>query len=135
MLVAQTPNATPTFVKPLRVLVVDDQEIIRDIISEMLQAEGHFAAPLKDGAAVLKALAQKTWDLVISDQSMPDMTGAQIAAEALSKKIAVPFILLTGFGDEMRAKGGTPPGVDLLLSKPLTTSALRKALKTVFPDS
>jgi signal transduction histidine kinase len=135
VLVAQTPNATPAFVKPLRVLVVDDQEIIRDIISEMLRAEGHFAAPLKDGAAVLKALAQKTWDLVISDQSMPDMTGAQIAAEALSKKIAVPFILLTGFGDEMRAKGGTPPGVDLLLSKPLTTSALRKALKTVFPDS
>jgi len=66
---------------------------------------------------------------------MPGMTGAQIASEAVAAGVKVPFILLTGFGDEMRAQGGTPPGVDLLLSKPLTSNSLRNALETVFPAS
>ena len=121
--------------RSLRVLVVDDQEIIRNIISEMLRAEGHTASPVADGLAVLEALKSGSWDLVISDQSMPGMTGVQIAAEAMAAGIAVRFILLTGFGDEMRAKGGTPLGVDLLLSKPLTINVLRRALGEVFPPS
>ncbi len=118
-------------VLPLRVLVVDDQEIIRHIISEMLQADGHFALPLADGVEVLRELAAGHWDVIISDQSMPRMTGAQLAAEVRALGVRVPIILLTGFGDEMRVKGGTPPGVDLLLSKPLTARGLREALKTV----
>ena len=121
--------------RALRVLVVDDQEMIREIIAEMLRVEGHTANPVEDGVAVLTALQTRSWDLVISDQSMPGMTGAQIASEAVAAGVKVPFILLTGFGDEMRAQGGTPPGVDLLLSKPLTSSSLRKALEAVFPAS
>ena len=121
--------------RALRVLVVDDQEMIREIIAEMLRVEGHTANPVEDGVAVLAALETRSWDLVISDQSMPGMTGAQIASEAVAAGVKVPFILLTGFGDEMRAQGGTPPGVDLLLSKPLTSYSLRNALETVFPAS
>ena len=133
---ALPPQALPVpSGKSLRVLVVDDQEIIRNIICEMLRAEGHTASPVGDGLAVLDALKSGSWDLVISDQSMPGMTGVQIAAEAKASGITVPFILLTGFGDEMRAKGGTPPGVDLLLSKPLTINVLRKALGEVFQPS
>jgi len=113
-------------VEPLRVLVVDDQEIIRNIIAEMLRAEGHYALPVEDGAAVMRQLVRSQWDLVISDQSMPNMTGAQLAAEMRSAGIRVPLVLLTGFGDEMRAQGGIPPGVDQLASKPLTANALRK---------
>jgi FixJ family two-component response regulator len=59
---------------------------------------------------------------------MPNMTGAELAAEMRASGITVPMILLTGFGDEMKAKGGPPAGVDLLASKPLTASGLRKLL-------
>jgi signal transduction histidine kinase len=113
----------------LRILVVDDQEIIRQLIAELLEAEGHFALPVADGAEALRKLSVGNWDLVISDQSMPAMTGSQIAAEMRRRSLRVPFILLTGFGDEMRARGGNPEGVDLLLSKPVTASGLRKALQ------
>lgn len=113
----------------LRILIVDDQEIIRQLIAEMLEADGHFALPVADGAEALRRLASDHWDLVISDQSMPSMTGSQIAAEMRRRNLSVPFILLSGFGDEMRAKGGNPEGVDLLLSKPVTASGLRKALQ------
>jgi signal transduction histidine kinase len=115
--------------KALRILVVDDQEIIRQLIAELLMAEGHHAFPVADGAEALQRLGSEHWDLVISDQSMPAMTGAQIALEMRRRNLRVPFILLSGFGDEMRAKGGTPEGVDLLLGKPVTASSLRRALQ------
>ena len=115
----------------LRVLVVDDQEIIRQVIVEMLQAEGHQAVPVESAQEVLRQLALFTWDLVISDQSMPGMTGAQLAAEMRVRGSTVPLIVLTGFGDEMRTKGGTPQGADLLISKPVTANTLKKAIATV----
>jgi hypothetical protein len=59
------------------------------------------------------------------------MTGTQLAAEIRSRGKNIPFILLTGFGDEMKAQGDTPPEVDLVLGKPLTTSTLRAALLSV----
>ena len=115
--------------EPLRILIVDDQEIIRQLIAELLEAEGHVAAAVADGAEALNRLSKESWDLVISDQSMPAMTGSQMAAEMKKRGLGVPFILLTGFGDEMRARGGNPDGVDVLLSKPVTASNLRKALQ------
>lgn len=118
----------------LRILIIDDQEIIRQLIAEMLEAEGHLALPVADGAEALRKLSEGSWDLVISDQSMPAMTGSQIAAEMRRRNLQVPFILLTGFGDEMRANGGNPEGVDLLLSKPVTASGLRKALQAASKD-
>lgn len=119
----------------LRILVVDDQEIIRELIAELLEAEGHSAHAVADGETAIAQLEAGRWDLVISDQSMPAMTGSQIAAEIRRRNLRVPFILLTGFGDEMRANGGNPEGVDLLLSKPVTASGLRRALREVSSQS
>jgi DNA-binding response OmpR family regulator len=48
-----------------------------------------------------------------------------------SRKVGVPLILLPGFGDEMRAHGGTPAGADLLVSKPLTANSLKTAIASV----
>lgn len=115
-------------IKALRVLVVDDQEVIRELIAEMIRAEGHFADTVANGHAALAEMQGKTWDVLVTDQSMPDMTGTELAAEARRRGIEVPVILLTGFGDEMRAQGGNPDGVNLIVSKPLTTKGLRSAL-------
>jgi CheY-like chemotaxis protein len=115
--------------RSLRILIVDDQEIIRQLIAELLEAEGHLADTVADGAEALNRLSEGHWDLVISDQSMPAMTGSQLALELKRLGLGVPVVLLTGFGDEMRARGGKPEGVDVLLSKPVTASNLRRALE------
>ena len=122
-------------VKLLRVLVVDDQEVIRELIAEMIRAEGHFAQTVVDGSAALDALKGGSWDVMMSDQSMPEMTGSELAAEARNQGHTLPVILLTGFGDEMREQGGNPPGVDLIVSKPLTSRGLRDALQSVQTSS
>ncbi len=118
----------PSLQRSLRVLVVDDQELIRQLIAELLEAEGHVAQQVANADEALHRVALGGWDVLISDQTMPDMTGAQLARKARELGWKGTFILLTGFGDEMRALGGAPPGVDLILSKPLTANGLRKGL-------
>jgi signal transduction histidine kinase len=115
----------------LRILVVDDQDIIRDLMTEMLSSEGHIAHSVVGAADALVELDRAPYDVIISDLSMPDMTGTQLAAEIRSRGRSIPFILLTGFGDEMKAQGAPPPEVDLVLGKPLTISTLRAALLSV----
>jgi signal transduction histidine kinase len=126
---ATEPETRP--LQPLRILVVDDQEIIRDLMTEMLFSEGHIARPVSGAADALIALDSNSYDIVISDLSMPDMTGTQLATEIRTRGKIIPFILLTGFGDEMKAQGDPPPEVDLVLGKPLTISTLRAALLSV----
>lgn len=121
--------------KPLKILVVDDQEIIRELISELLRGDGHQVELAAAGAAALVLLGAGKFDLIISDLSMPDMTGTQLASEIRSKGDKTPFILLTGFGDEMLAQGGTPPGVNLVLSKPVTGVGLHQAMQIVLEEA
>ena len=110
----------------LRVLVVDDQEIICELISEYLYADGHTAASAHRGDEALALFGKKTFDLVITDQSMPGMNGVQLAASIKKLAADTPVILLTGFGDEMLAAGGNPPGVDMVLGKPTSHTDLRQ---------
>ena len=128
----QTQRHEPT--SPLRILIVDDQEIIRELISEILRGYGHTIAVAATGVDALLQLDSTRFNLVISDLSMPDMTGTQLASELRTKGDNTPFILLTGFGDEMLAQGSTPPGVDLILSKPVTGTSLYEAIQKVLPN-
>ena len=129
---AQTPPHEPT--SPLKILIVDDQEIIRELISEILRSDGHDITVAATGVDALLQMSKARFDLIISDLSMPDMTGSQLASEIRMKDDKTPFILLTGFGDEMLAQGSTPPGVDLVLSKPVTGTSLYQAIKKVLPN-
>jgi FixJ family two-component response regulator len=62
---------------------------------------------------------------------MPEMGGDQLAASIERSAPDVPVIMLTGFGDLMGAKGERPPGVDAVVSKPVTLDALGKAIRKV----
>ena len=128
----QTQLHEPT--SPLKILIVDDQEIIRELISEILRSDGHDITVASTGVEALLHLNKAQYDLIISDLSMPDMTGSQLASEIRAKGNKIPFILLTGFGDEMLAQGSTPPGVDLVLSKPVTSASLYQAIKKILPN-
>lgn len=114
--------------RPLRILVVDDQEIICELISEHLRSDGHTVGATSHCRAALDLLDQETFDLVITDQSMPEMNGSQFASVLKKKWAELPVILLTGFGEEMQAMGQQPEGIDLVLGKPVTAADLRRAV-------
>jgi len=119
----------------LRVLVVDDQEVICELIAEYLHADGHTTACVHRGDEALDHFRTGSFDLVITDQSMPGMNGAQLAGAIKLLAPETPVILLTGFGDEMMAMGGNPSAVDVILGKPTSHADLRQAVFRAFATS
>jgi PAS domain S-box-containing protein len=118
---------TPT----MHILVVDDEEMVRNVIGEYLRADGH-DVDLADGPIVaLGKISTGRYDLIITDRAMPEMSGDRLALE--SKRVAplVPILMLSGFGEFMNAAGEHPEGVDAVISKPITIDDLRDAIATV----
>ena len=126
----KAPVLVGKLTKKLNVLVVDDEIMVREVLQEYLSGDGHGVETAKDGVEALELFQQQEFDLVITDRAMPEMNGDQLAEHI--KKIApkIPLIMLTGFGELMKAKEECPKGVDYLISKPLTFEAYREALAT-----
>ena len=105
-----------------RILLVDDDPIVREVTAEQLEAEGYAVVVAESGAAALEALdAGETVDLVVSDLSMPGLDGIAVIREAQRRKTGLPAILLTGFATDAAelAVGGALSGCFSLLRKPV----------------
>jgi CheY-like chemotaxis protein len=112
----------------LHVLVIDDDETARNLISEYMRIDGH-KVDLADGpAAGLRKIRGGRYDLVITDRAMPEMSGDQVALRSKRAAPGVPVLMLTGLGDFMSAADERPEGVDVVVSKPITIDALRHAI-------
>jgi len=122
--VAPEPGAT----RRLRVLVVDDDVLVAMNTTAMLEDLGHEAIEVHSGRQALETLATTNgFDLVITDQAMPQMTGSQFVSEARAKWPGLPVILATGYAE-------LPEDADRTLtrlSKPFMQSDLERALKQV----
>ncbi len=114
--------------RKLRVLVVDDEPTVRTVLSEYLSGDGHIVETACDGIAALEVFKKNSFDLVITDRAMPEMNGDQLALEVKKLCPSIPLVMLTGFGELMKASGEHPKGVDYLLSKPLTLDICRETL-------
>jgi CheY-like chemotaxis protein/anti-sigma regulatory factor (Ser/Thr protein kinase) len=112
----------------LRVLAAEDEPAVRELIAAYLAADGHVVELAPDGRAALEKLREDGFDLVITDRSMPGMSGDQLAAAVKQVNPATPVILLTGFGDLMESAGERPPGVDLVVGKPVTLQKFREGI-------
>lgn len=112
----------------LRILVVDDEHMIRYVVAELLRQDGHIVNVAESGLRTLERLEQDTYDLIITDQVMPGINGQQLTAMIKARKPEIPVIMLTGFGDMMKARGETPAGVHALLTKPVDARTLSEAV-------
>ncbi len=81
-----------------RILVVDDEKVIREILADFLSMEGFWVRTAEDGSAALVELSRGHYDLVLSDLKMPNMGGLELL-EAISKHTPnVVTVIMTGFG-------------------------------------
>jgi CheY-like chemotaxis protein len=118
--------------RTLRVLVVDDQEVICELIAEYLHGDGHTTVCAYRGDEALDIFRSGAFDLVVTDQAMPAMNGSQLAEAIKKQSPETPIILLTGFGEEILAVGGQPLAVDIVLGKPISHADLRQAVFRAF---
>jgi response regulator RpfG family c-di-GMP phosphodiesterase len=94
---APSPSSAPQDESP-RVLVVDDEKVIREILSDFLTMEGYVVRAVEDGTAALRELRLRPYDLVISDLKMPNMGGLELLEKMAEQNLHVLTVIMTGFG-------------------------------------
>ena len=114
--------------RTLNILVVDDQEIICELIAAHLNADGHTTATFCDPNDALARMDSEAFDLVITDQSMPGLSGEQLAKKVKERNPKTHVIMLTGFGDDLMTNGKAPEGIEWVLAKPVSSDELRRAI-------
>lgn len=102
----------------LRILVVDDDEQIRDILGDMLTIDGHSSTTCADGYAALEAIDAQPYDLVITDLGMPGMSGLDLAAIVHEKYPDLPIAMITGWGTQIDEEDASMNGIKIVLPKP-----------------
>ena len=112
--------------RPLNVLVVDDEELVRNLLFAALTADGHQVELAEHGVDGLRRFMAGKFDLVVTDKAMPGMSGDQMASAIKQVSPKTPIILLTGFGQFLDQE--KIPNVDVLASKPIRIVALREAI-------
>lgn len=81
-----------------RILVVDDEKLIRDVLADFLSLEGYVVRTAADGAAAITELDRGRYDMVISDLKMPNMGGLELLREVSAKFPETLTVIMTGFG-------------------------------------
>jgi signal transduction histidine kinase len=108
-------------------LLVDDEPFNREVLTEMLVCGGHRVVAAGSGGDALTCLASTRFDAVITDQSMPGLSGLEVAARVKALRPETPVLLLTGWGAEMLEQ--LPACVDCILPKPIGMEELLDALE------
>lgn len=120
----------------LRVLCIDDEPLVRILMKDMLEADGHEAQVADGGQAGLDLFFEarkqsRPFDVVITDLGMPYLDGREVIRRIKKDSPSTPVILLTGWGGRMKAEGGAPAQADHIMSKPPTVRGIREALRMV----
>jgi CheY-like chemotaxis protein len=121
--------------RPLRILLVDDHDAVRETTEAILRDLGHQVETACDGPAMLRKLADapSACDLIITDYAMPLMSGCEMLKQARGILPAVPAILISGYADD-QALADAPAGVTIL-RKPFTLGQMGEAINTLTADA
>jgi DNA-binding NtrC family response regulator len=116
------------------VLVVDDEEMVRNFTSTFLEHQGHEclkAATGEEGLSLLREQA-KVIDLALVDFKLPDMAGSELVERMAEIRPDMPVILTTGYGVEIAESfGGCYPQIKAILAKPFKPSQLTDLIDAV----
>jgi len=108
-----------------RILVVDDEESIREFLEIMLKKEGYEVTTAEDGAKAKDILTKKSFDMVISDLQMPNMTGIELLRHVKESYPDLVFMMITAFGTTETAVEAMKLGAYDYLTKPFKIDEVR----------
>jgi CheY-like chemotaxis protein len=116
-----------------RILFVDDEETITRVSKQLLESIGYTVVDTTSSQKALDLFASEPdeFDLVVTDQTMPSMTGDELVTELLAVRPDVPIILCTGFSDRIDETEAHRLGVRHYLTKPTSLSTLSETIRAV----
>ncbi|MBU1638996.1 MAG: PAS domain S-box protein [Proteobacteria bacterium] len=116
-----------------RILLVDDEEQITELGQTFLEMLGYQVTPCNDPAEALGLFRDdpSRFDVVVTDMTMPKMTGALLSQELLTLRADLPIIMCTGFSEAMDEETAKQLGIRVFLMKPVSSHALAQAVRAV----
>jgi CheY-like chemotaxis protein len=119
--------------KPKRILVVDDEPLVRLTLQILLASDGYIVDAAKSGAEALTLFAPGKFDMVFTDYLMPEMKGDQLAAAIKRRSPKQPVVMITAFPEKLQSSDCPLGGVDSFICKPIDLENLRTAINRYAP--
>lgn len=112
----------------MHLLVVEDDDIVRMLMVEVLDELGHTASEAADAGAALEILEDpsRTLDLMMTDVGLPDMRGDELAAKARELRPQLPILFASGYADNLKV----PEGM-YMIGKPFSIDQLRDKVESI----
>jgi CheY-like chemotaxis protein len=120
-----------------RILLVDDEQMLAEMEQTMLERLGYRVTVCSDSLMALSLFqeAPEQFDAVITDQTMPGMTGIDLARRMLALRPGLPIILCTGYSSLVNEQQARAHGIRGFALKPLTNRALAQLLRQVLDET
>ena len=115
--------------KMLKILVIDDEDVICDACELVLSERGHTVTLRKNGKAGLDAIREGIYDILLLDMKLPDIDGMDILKAVQKEKPKLCTIVMTGYSSISNAVEAMRKGADNYLAKPFTDDELLKAIE------
>jgi CheY-like chemotaxis protein len=119
-----------------RILFIDDEPELVALSRQILERLGYQVVTKTNGIDALKEFREKPnhFDVVVTDMTMPKMTGEKLAQELIRIRPEIPIILCTGFNEQINEQKAKAIGIIAFLMKPLTVNQLAKTVRTVLEE-
>ena len=115
--------------RPLSVLVVDDEDLVRKFVERVLREAGYQTATASDGPEALEAASRpEGFDILVTDVMMPQMTGDELARRIRISTPGIKVLYLTGFSDRLFKEKVTLWADEAFLDKPCSVKGLLQAV-------
>ncbi len=120
----ETPPDPPVEVEPGRILVIDDEPSIAELLQEALSGDGHWVETALSGTDGARMACMSAYDLVFTDLGMPDLSGWEVASRILEHKPELPIVLVTGWGANLDEEEVRTRGIAAVVHKPFEIDEL-----------
>jgi PAS domain S-box-containing protein len=111
-----------------RVLVIDDEREVGDVLHDLLTRDGHAAVVCSDAESGLTRFDHESFDLVITDLGMPGVSGWEVARLIKLRRPGTPVAMVTGWGDRIDPSEAAARGVDYVVAKPFKRENIREVV-------
>jgi len=111
-------------ISPARILVIDDDPAVRDILARMLRTRGHQVTAVGEAEEGVERFQKEGFDLVFTDLGMPRLSGWEVGKAIKGMNAKTPVAVITGWGLELNREEMRESGIDLIVSKPFNFDEL-----------
>jgi CheY-like chemotaxis protein len=116
---------------PMRLLVVDDEVFVRDLLRDILEGESCDVSVAESGNEGLALFKEMSFDGVFTDVGMPGMSGWELAREIRQVNKKIPIAVITGWGEAVGSHEQKEAGVDWIVAKPFTADRIAELVRDI----